>query len=97
MCAPVATGVPPTDAGMNVIAWLPPGVDDRVVHRAALAADVEVLPLSPFSQAPLARGGLMLNFSGYEPAALRAAMERLAGVMRRVVRKAEAAGRLAAG
>ena len=79
--------VRPTDAGMNVIAWLPPGVDDRAVYRAALEAGVEAPPLSPFSQAPLERGALFLNFSGYEPAALRGAMVKLACVVRRVVRE----------
>ena len=77
----------PTDAGMNVIAWLPPGVDDRAVYRAALDAGVEAPPLSPFSQAPLERGALFLNFSGYDPKALRGAMVKLASVVRRAVRE----------
>ena len=81
-----------THAGMNVIAWLPPGVDDVAAYRAALAAGVEAPPLSPFSQAPLERGGLFLNFSGYDAAALAAGAARLATALRGVI---EAAGRRA--
>ena len=71
-----------TNAGMNLIAWLPPGIDDVAVYRAALAAGVEAPPLSPFAQAPLERGGLFLNFSGYDAAALGAAAARLGVVLR---------------
>ncbi|HET9011550.1 MAG TPA: PLP-dependent aminotransferase family protein [Gemmatimonadaceae bacterium] len=81
--------VRPTDAGMDVVAWLPPGVDDRAVERAALDVGVEARPLSPFSQAPLERGALLLNFAGYEPGALRAAMKLLAVVVATAVQAAE--------
>jgi GntR family transcriptional regulator/MocR family aminotransferase len=85
-----------TDAGMDVVAWLPPGVDDRVVEQAALAVGVEARPLSPFSQAPLERGALLLNFAGYEPRSLATAMKVLAVVVASVVQAAAEAGLLAA-
>ena len=77
-----------TDAGMNAIAWLPPGVDDVAAYRAALAEGVEAPPLSPFAQAPLERGALILNFAGYDPMAIHATAVRLAAALRRVVTSA---------
>jgi GntR family transcriptional regulator/MocR family aminotransferase len=74
---------------MNVIAWLPPGVDDVAAYRAALQAGVEAPPLSPFAQAPLERRGLILNFAGYDAVAIRAAVVRLAGALRGMVSAAE--------
>ena len=74
-----------TDAGMNAIAWLPAGVDDVAAYRAALAEGVEAPPLSPFAQAPLERGALILNFAGYDPMAIHSAAVRLATALRRVV------------
>jgi len=77
--------VQPTRAGLNVLAWLPPGIDDRHVARAAELAGVEAPPLSPFAVRSLARGALILNFSGYDETALRLAAGRLALVTREVI------------
>jgi GntR family transcriptional regulator/MocR family aminotransferase len=77
--------VQPTRAGLNVLAWLPVGVDDRHVARAAKLAGIEAPPLSPFALRPLARGALILNFSGYDELALRSAASRLALVAREVI------------
>lgn len=79
----------PTDAGMDVVAWLPPGVDDQAVQRAAHEVGIEARSLSPFSQAPLARGALLLNFAGHDGCALRAAMKVLAVVVTAAVQAAE--------
>ena len=88
--------VRPTDAGMDVIAWLPAGVDDREVERAALDVGVEARSLSPFSQAPLKRGALLLNVAGYEAGALTTAMKLLAVAVTTVVHAASDAGLLSA-
>ena len=73
--------VPPTRSGLNVLAWLPPGVDDRRVAAAAAAIGIEAPPLSPFAQHPLPRGALILNFSGYDVEALRSAAKNLGSVL----------------
>ena len=77
--------VQPTRAGLNVLAWLPTGIDDRQVARAAEGADIEAPPLSPFALRPLARGALILNFSGYDELALRSAAARLGLVIREAI------------
>jgi GntR family transcriptional regulator / MocR family aminotransferase len=71
-----------TAAGMLAVAWLPAGVSDVEVSRRALEAGVEAPPLSAFAIRPPRRGGLLLGYAGYPPAALRDAMRRLAGALR---------------
>ena len=77
--------VQPARAGLNLLAWLPHGVDDREVAVAAAAAGIEAPPLTPFAQRPLTRGALILNFSGYDPLAIRSAAPRLGAVVRDVI------------
>lgn len=74
--------VQPARAGLNLLAWLPPGVDDRVVAAATLRAGIEAPPLSPFAQEAASRGALILNFSGYDALALRPAATRLGEIVR---------------
>lgn len=54
----------PTDAGMHMLAWLPPGTDDQAAHSALMADGIESLPLSVYSLRPLDRAALVLGFSG---------------------------------
>ena len=75
-------------AGLNVLAWLPPGVDDRRIATAAELAGIEAPPLSPFAQRPLSRGALILNFSGYDAIDLRSAAAKLGTVISAVVERA---------
>jgi GntR family transcriptional regulator/MocR family aminotransferase len=70
-----------TAAGMLALAWLPRGVDDRDVARRLLAAGVESSPLSSYAIRPIRRGGLLLGYAGFPPAALRAAMRQLGAIL----------------
>lgn len=79
-CAPWLE-VAPSDAGMHLVGWLPSGVDDVAVSRAARDAGLEVGPVSRLALRPLARGGLMLGHAAFTPMALRQAAERLARVL----------------
>jgi GntR family transcriptional regulator / MocR family aminotransferase len=75
----------PSDAGLNLLVWLPPGVSDRAVYEAAHQLGIEAPPLSPFSQSKLERGAMILNFAGYPVPVLRDAARRLAVAVRGVV------------
>jgi GntR family transcriptional regulator / MocR family aminotransferase len=59
------------NAGLDLCAWLPSGVDDRAAERAIEAASIEAAALSPQAISPLARGGLQLGFAAFSPARLR--------------------------
>lgn len=70
------------EAGMHLVAWLPPGVDGHAATRAAAAHDQHILPVSHFSVGPLPRDGLVLGFAGNAPQALRAGVLVLARALR---------------
>lgn len=71
----------PSDAGMHLLGWLPEHVDDRSAFRAAIAAGVEVTPLSAYSIEPPKRGALRLGYTGYKPREIWRATRRLAGAL----------------
>ncbi|MBR0896856.1 PLP-dependent aminotransferase family protein [Bradyrhizobium tropiciagri] len=66
----------PSDQGMHLLLWLPPGFDDVQLAKTALAHGIVVRPISPMYKAA-ARPGLMLGFGGFEPEELEAAAIRL--------------------
>ena len=72
----------PADAGMHLVGWLPHNIIDRDITNAAAALGVEVLPLSRYAMNPLSRGALLLGYAGFNPAAIRSGVIRLAAVLR---------------
>jgi GntR family transcriptional regulator/MocR family aminotransferase len=82
--APNSLEVTDAGAGMQLLGWLPRGVSDRHVAELALAAGLDVAPLSAFAIGPLARGGLVLGYTEFTPAVLQAAVRRLGAVLERV-------------
>ncbi|MFQ8432020.1 PLP-dependent aminotransferase family protein [Amaricoccus sp. W119] len=65
------------DSGMNVVAWLPDGTDDRAVSRRAVAAGVHCYPLSDYSVNPRFRPGLLMGFTGVAEHQLAPGLRRL--------------------
>jgi GntR family transcriptional regulator/MocR family aminotransferase len=63
--------------GMYLVAWLPPGVDDRASARIASAAGVDTVPLSNFASRKLRRSGLVLGYSAYNRKMIHEAAQRL--------------------
>lgn len=74
------------EGGLNRVAWLPAGVDDREAARAAMAAGVRCLPLSMSRIRPGPRGGLVLGFAGVAPPTIDSAMRALAEAVRPLAR-----------
>jgi GntR family transcriptional regulator/MocR family aminotransferase len=74
--------ISPSDAGMHVVGWLPPHIDDRVAFGAASAAGVEVTPLSAYCIEPQERGALRLGYTGYKPREIWGATRRLAQALK---------------
>lgn len=77
--------ISPSEAGMNLIGWLPPGVDDREAARAAEHAQLFAPPLSRFAIRPQPRGGLVLGYTGLHDDQIEAGAKRLADALRPVV------------
>ncbi|WP_059439243.1 PLP-dependent aminotransferase family protein, partial [Anaeromyxobacter sp. PSR-1] len=68
----------PAEAGMHLTARLAPGVDDVAVAALAARRGLDPRALSPMYAAAPGEPGLVLGFSGVEPAALRRAARELA-------------------
>ncbi len=67
-------------AGVHLLVLLPEGQDDENVAARALDRGVAVQPLSRNRVAPGAPG-LVVSYAGHDPVRLRAAIERLGGVL----------------
>ena len=86
-CAADVLELRPIEGGLNRLAMLPPGVDDTEVAREAGREGLHAVPLSNYSIAPIARGGLVLGFAGADEAEIRRGVERLAVVIRARLRR----------
>ncbi len=70
-------------AGLNLAAWLPAGMDGQAVAGRVAAQGLILPTLSQFSQRPLERDGWVFGFAGASPDALRAGVRVLARAVRR--------------
>ena len=73
---------PQCHTGLHLLGWLPGHVSDMDLARKALAAGVDVTPLSVFRSRP-GRPGMLLGFAAFDARQIRAGMERLAPLVAR--------------
>jgi len=73
--------IQPADQGMHIVVWLPDGLGDVVVSKAANKAGVALRALSPMCSGNLPLSGLMLGFGGFTNEQLRDAVRRLRQVL----------------
>jgi GntR family transcriptional regulator/MocR family aminotransferase len=73
--------LPKTVAGLNLVAWLPPGVSDTAAASAALQAGVSTSPMSRFYLSEKPRNGLFLGFGGVTPEQIDDGARRLKGAL----------------
>jgi GntR family transcriptional regulator/MocR family aminotransferase len=77
--------VPPSDAGMTLVGWLPRSASDTGVANAARARGVDVLPLSSFSIRRIPPG-LLLGYAGVRDEEIREGVTGLARALDDAVR-----------
>ncbi len=65
------------EAGMHLVAMLPPGVDDVAVSKQAARMGISAMPLSSCYLKPPARGGLILGYSGADARQIREGIRKL--------------------
>jgi len=65
------------EAGLQLVAWLPIGVNDRQVSERAAAYKVEAAPLSAYTLSRLPRGGLALGYAAFSVPQIREGVRRL--------------------
>jgi GntR family transcriptional regulator/MocR family aminotransferase len=66
------------EAGMQLVGWLPPGIDDRRAGEGGGAAGVTVAAISRDSLGRSPRGGLLFGFAGIVEEAIRRGVKTLA-------------------
>ena len=69
------------EAGLELVGWLPPGVDDRRAAALATTVGVKVVPISLHSLEPLRRGGLLFGFAGIDEEEIRRGVKTLAAAL----------------
>jgi GntR family transcriptional regulator/MocR family aminotransferase len=89
--------VEPSDAGIQLVAWLPEGLDDREVSRAAAARGVEARPMSIFYARGPARSGLELGYAAFDEGEIRKGAVQLSAAIRSCLRGSRLAARRRAG
>ncbi len=70
------------EAGMHLVGWLPPHIDDSTVAQQAATYGVEVIPVSVFRSEPTRRGGLVLGYAAVDEQEIRDGVRRLAMAIR---------------
>ena len=71
----------PSEAGMHLVGWLPPGADDRAASLRAADHRVEAPPISQYYIGAPGRPGLALGYAAVPPKESRAAVRRLAAAL----------------
>jgi len=66
-----------SEAGMHLVALLPPGMDDVGVSREAANRGISAMPLSVCFTTKPARGGLILGYGGVNNKQIREGVEKL--------------------
>jgi len=72
----------PAEAGIQVVGYLKPGIDDIEVSQAAAKRAINVSPLSKYFQNTAATQGLVLGYAACDAAQTREGVERLAAAIR---------------
>ncbi|HEX8888951.1 MAG TPA: PLP-dependent aminotransferase family protein [Pyrinomonadaceae bacterium] len=74
--------VEPSAAGIQLVAWLPAGLDDQEVSREAAAHGVEARPMSIFYAGKPRRGGLELGYAAFNKSEIRKGAAQLSSIIR---------------
>jgi GntR family transcriptional regulator/MocR family aminotransferase len=68
-------------AGLHLVTWLPAGLDEAVVVRAAAAHGVAVAGLAPYRLAPSSDGGLIFGYATLSDRDIRRGVEAIAAAI----------------
>ncbi|HEY7046484.1 MAG TPA: PLP-dependent aminotransferase family protein [Jatrophihabitantaceae bacterium] len=68
-------------AGLHLVTWLPPDLDEAAVVAAAARRGLGVYGVTPYRLAPTADGGLIFGYSALNEAAIREGIAELAEVV----------------
>lgn len=69
------------EAGLQTVGWLCDGIAGEAAAKAALARNVEVIPLSRYSRGRVEREGLQLGFAAVDAGEIRRGVRELAAAL----------------
>lgn len=76
--------IEPTAAGLHLIGWLPPGMNDEEAARAAARNGVDCEPLSALSIVKPSRPGLVLGYASFSENEIKSGIKRLADALEKL-------------
>jgi GntR family transcriptional regulator / MocR family aminotransferase len=77
----------PESAGLEIVGWLPPEIDDRVAAAAAARQGVEVRALSQYAVKRPAPSALVLGFAAVPSRKIDTGLGQLAAALRKVIER----------
>ncbi|HEX7737065.1 MAG TPA: PLP-dependent aminotransferase family protein [Ktedonobacteraceae bacterium] len=67
-------------AGLHLMGWLPPALDDQQIVQQAASCGLEIIPLSALTLGSSQRGGLVLGYGAVNEQEIQAGVRQLASV-----------------
>ena len=74
------------DAGLNLVGWLPPGVNDKDVSQAIAEHNISAPAISAYALKPQKRGGLVLGYAALTAREIRKGIKDLAPILTKFVK-----------
>ena len=72
--------VQPPQAGLHLMGWLPPKLDDQQIAQQAASRGLDIIPLSALTLGSAQRGGLVLGYGAVNEQEIQAGVRQLASV-----------------
>ena len=69
------------DAGLNLVGWLPEGIDDAAVSHCVAEHNISAPAISAYALRPQKRGGLVLGYAALTPREIRKGIKDLAPIL----------------
>ncbi|GCE20091.1 hypothetical protein KDK_38910 [Dictyobacter kobayashii] len=70
----------PPQAGLHLMGWLPPHLDDQQITQKAASCGLEIIPLSALTLGSSQRGGLVLGYGAVNEQEILAGVRQLVSV-----------------
>ncbi|MGI8786898.1 MAG: PLP-dependent aminotransferase family protein [Pyrinomonadaceae bacterium] len=77
--------IAPAESGMDLVGWLPEGVNDREVSRSAAKVNLKIAPISAFCINQNLRGGMLLGYTAFNEKQIRQGVKKLARVINEII------------
>ena len=78
--------VPPKDAGLHLVGWLPTGTDDKYISQQLREHGIDTPALSSYSIRPLVRRALIMGYAAVTESEIVVAVKKMKPILERVLR-----------